>query len=165
MVKPPEKLKAKRATHGLAKAQCLCGGVTMEIDTPAVWAWHDHSPATRLAQGCANATYVGSWKSKFRITGGAGQIARYDDATHKSARSFCTACGTPVIYERHRAPKMVNIPRALFEGRTGREPRYHVGLADAAEWEYRGETLLPLKAYPGVLHARPKRKPPEPEFL
>ncbi len=42
--------------------------------------------------------------------------------------------------------------------RTGREPLYHVGLDDAPEWEYRGEALAPLKGYPGVLMARPKRK-------
>lgn len=165
MDKKPEKLKGRRATRGLATAQCLCGGVRMEIDTPAVWAWHDHGPATRSAQGCAYATYVGSWKSKFRVTGGANQIGRYEDTAHKSTRSFCTVCGTPVFYERDHAPKMVNIPRTLFSGRTGREPRYHVGLAEAAEWEYRGEALSPLKGYPGVMHARPKRKPPAPDFL
>jgi hypothetical protein len=164
MAKASEKLKPKRAARGLAKAQCLCGAVTMEIDTPAVWAWHDHTPATRSAQGAAYATYVGSWKSKFRITDGADEISTFDDTARKSKRSFCATCGTPVFYERDRAPKMVNIPRALFTGRVGREPRYHVGLAEAAEWEYRGETLSPLKGYPGVMHARPKRKPPEPDF-
>lgn len=153
-------LKPRRAERGQASARCLCGAVTLEIDTPAVWAWHDHGPATRTAQGCAYATYVGSWKSKFRILDGADRIASYADAAHKSTRSFCAVCGTPLFYERAHAPKMINIPRALFAGRTGREPRYHVGFAEAAEWEYRGEALGPLKGYPGVMHARPKRRKP-----
>ncbi len=49
---------------------------------------------------------------------------------------------------------MVNIPRALFDARTGREPRYHRAIEDAPDWEYHGEPLAPLKGYPGVLVER-----------
>lgn len=141
-----------------AQAACVCGAVRLEIDVPAVWAWHDHGRRSRHAQGCAYATYVGSWKSRFRILKGEDQIARYEDPAARTVRSFCSRCGTPLIYERARSPKIVNIPRALFESRTGREPRYHVNLGEAADWEYRGEPLVPLKGYPGVMWARPKRK-------
>ena len=74
--------------------------------------------------------------------------------------SFCATCGTPLLYERPGSAKMVNVPRALFETRTGREPRYHIALEESAEWAYRGEPLGPLKGYPGVLWARPRRKRP-----
>ena len=77
-----------------------------------------------------------------------------------TVRSFCARCGTPIFYERPHAPKWVNIPRSLFTTRTGREPRYHFGLAEAAEWEYRGEALKPLKGYPGVMIERPRKKKP-----
>ena len=41
-------------------------------------------------------------------------------------RSFCRRCGTPLIYERTRSPHMINIPRALFQSRTGRHlPHRH----------------------------------------
>jgi hypothetical protein len=53
---------------------------------------------------------------------------------------------------------MVNIPRALFAARTGREPRYHMNLHEQADWIWRGETLAPLKGYPGVMWQRPKRR-------
>jgi hypothetical protein len=46
---------------------------------------------------------------------------------------------------------MVNIPRALFEGRTGRQALYHIAIQEAPEWAYRGGPLVPLKGYPGVL--------------
>jgi hypothetical protein len=55
----------------------------------------------------------------------------------------------------------VNIPRSLFTARTGREPRYHIGLDEAVEWEYRGEAVKPLKGYPGVMIERPRKKKPE----
>jgi hypothetical protein len=140
-----------------AEGECVCGAVAFSMDVPALWAWHDHTERTRAAQGCAYATYVGTWKSRFRLTRGADALIRYEDAEAGTVRSFCGGCGAPVLYERARAPKVINIPRSLFLSRTGREPRYHVGLGEAADWEYRGETLAPLKGYPGVMWARPRR--------
>jgi len=142
----------------IAAGQCLCGKVRFEIDIPARWAWHDHSRKTRHAQGAAYATYVGSWRSRFRFTKGAAIVTRFKDEAAGTTRSFCARCGTPVLYERAHSPQMVNIPRALFEGRTGREPRYHIAIGDSPEWAYRGEPLVPLKGYPGVVWERPRRK-------
>jgi hypothetical protein len=145
-----------------AEGACACGGVRFEIDVPAVWAWHDHSAASRHAQGCAYATYVGSWKSRFRILDGEDLLTRYVDEARGTARSFCRRCGTPVAYERARSPRMVNIPRALFRERVGREPRYHMHSHEAADWLWAGDPLAPLKGYPGVLWERPKKRKARP---
>lgn len=153
----PTAAAAKRSAIQ-AEARCQCGAVRVEIDVPAVWAWHDHSERSRKAHAAAYATYVGSWKSRFRILEGEAHLARYEDETARTTRSFCARCGTPMLYERARSPKIVNIPRALFASRTGREPRYHMNLTEKADWEYAGEPLGPLKGYPGVLWERPKRK-------
>ena len=41
-----EKKKTKAVALGKpAAGQCLCGKVAFEIDVPARWAWHDHSPS------------------------------------------------------------------------------------------------------------------------
>jgi hypothetical protein len=151
--------KTGKASAVQAAGQCACGAVRLEIDVPARWAWHDHSPGSRQAQGCAYATYVGSWRSRFRVLKGARSITRFEDAEAGTARSFCAKCGTPLFYERARAPQMVNIPRAIFETRTGREPRYHMSLSQRADWTYMGEPLAPLKGYPSVMFERPRRKP------
>ena len=105
---------------------------------------------------------------RFRVTKGEAAIARYEDGATKTVRSFCSHCGTPLFYERARSPKMINIPRPLFESRTGREPRYHLNHAQQADWAWLGEALMPLKGYPGVLIERPRRKKqreaPDPMF-
>src|SRR3954454_11921511 len=145
---------------GTATGQCLCGGVTFESDTAARWAWHDHSAASRRAHGAAYATYVGSWRKRFRITKGSAEIVRYEDTSTHTVRSFCMRCGTPVSYERARSPHMVNIPRALFSGRTGRQPLYHIAVEELQEWAYVGEPLVPLKGFPGVVWQRSKAKGP-----
>ncbi len=144
---------------GVAKGQCLCGNVSFEIDVPARWAWHDHSAASRRAHGAAYATYVGSWRKHFRVTRGETDIARFEDEKSNATRSFCKRCGTPLTYERARSPHMVNIPRALFSDRTGRQPLYHVAIEELQEWAYAGEPLVPLKGFPGVVWHRAKRKP------
>jgi hypothetical protein len=141
--------------------QCLCGRVCIEIDFPAFWAWHDHSATSRCAHGAAYATYVGSWRSRFRITAGLSNVTRFEDKATGTARSFCARCGTPLIYEQARSPNMVNIPRAIFENRTGREPRYHIAIEELRDWAYTGERLVPLKGFPGVVWERPggKKRP------
>lgn len=145
-------------TKASAAARCLCGAVELEIDIPARWAWHDHSAATRRAHGSAYATYVGSWRKRFRITKGASDITSYHDQAAGTVRSFCSRCGTPLTYERLRSAHMVNIPRALFTGRTGREPRYHIAIEELQDWTYAGEPLEPLKGFPGIVWERPDRK-------
>ena len=150
---PGEKRSARQA-----EARCVCEAVRVEIDVPGVWAWHDHGQDSRRAHGCAYATYVGSWKSRFRILAGEDLLTHFADAQRRTVRSFCARCGTPMLYERARSPKIVNIPRAQFLSRTGREPRYHVNLSEKADWTWAGEPLAPLKGYPGVMWERPKRK-------
>ncbi len=157
MAKAPKPKPEKRSAVQ-SVARCLCGAVRLEIDVPAVWAWHDHSARSRHAQGAAYATYVGSWRSRLRVIEGAADVTRFEDPATWTARSFCARCGTPLFYERAHSPQMVNIPRALFEGRTGREPLYHIDFEQAPEWAYRGEPLGPLKGYPGVLWERARRK-------
>ena len=69
------------------------------------------------------------------------------------------------MFERGHSPKMVNIPRALFAGRTGRETKYHVAIDQMQDWAYLGAPVAPLKGYPGVTverggKARPARTRP-----
>jgi hypothetical protein len=146
------------------KGQCLCGTVHVEIDFPARWAWHDHSHASRLAHGAAYATYVGSWRKRFRIMEGEDGIARFEDTDTGTIRSFCNHCGTPLIYERRLSPHMVNIPRALFSSRTGRQPLYHSGFSELRDWAYTGGPLVPLKGFPGIVWERPRRRKQNPRF-
>jgi hypothetical protein len=150
--------KGRTGSDEGVEGQCLCGAVRFEIGFPARWAWHDHSAASRRAHGAAYATYVGSWRSRFRITQGNDDITRFNDEVAGTTRGFCARCGTPIYYERMRSPRMVNIPRALFEFRTGREPRYHIAIEELRDWAYTGEKLVPLPGFPGVVWERPKRK-------
>jgi hypothetical protein len=65
-----------------------------------------------------------------------------------------------LIYERTRSRHTINIPRTLFQSRTGRQPIYHIAIEEVQDWAYAGEPLIPLKAYPGVFASDPRRKAP-----
>ncbi len=54
------------------------------------------------------------------------------------------------MFTRKRSPKWVNVPRALFGERTGREAKYHVAIEELQDWAYLGQPVGPLKGYPGV---------------
>jgi hypothetical protein len=161
----PKSTRKPAKLSSAARGECSCGAVHIEIAVPVFWAWHDHGRATQRAQGCAYATYVGCWKSKLRIVKGAKSITTYGDPKTGAVRSFCARCGTPLLYERAGRGKMINLPRALFDTRTGREPIYHLNFAESAEWEYRCEPLKPLKGYPGVLWTGQKRKKLSPDEM
>ena len=137
---------------------CVCGDVVIALDFPAFWAWHDHSSATRRAHGAAYATYVGCWRKHVRVIKGQRSLRRFEEGASGAARQFCSRCGTPIFYERPRSKNMIDIPRALFTSRTGREPRYHLNIEEAVDWAYRGEPLAPLKNYPGVVWNRGKSR-------
>jgi hypothetical protein len=158
-MKAPHQSSSARHVSG----HCLCSAVELEIDFPAFWAWHDHSTASRRAHGAAYATYIGCWRRHARVIKGRRSIARFEDAKTESTRSFCSQCGSPLLYERKCSPHMVNIPRALFAGRTGREPRYHVAIEELQDWTYTGNRLVPLEGYPRIVWERPKsrRRPRE----
>ena len=143
---------------GVARGRCACGAVEVEIGVPARWAWHDHCAASRLAHGAAYATYVGAYRSRFRVTQGEDCVTRFEEPASGAVRSFCARCGAPIAYERKRAPEMVNVPRALFVSGVGRETRYHLSIHETPDWAYSGERLVPLKGHPGVVWERPRRK-------
>lgn len=144
-------IAAQPRKSSTARAECACGAVAIEITAPAQWAWHDHSGATRRAHGAAYATYVGTWKSRFRFVRGEECLTCYEEPNTGAVRRFCTRCGTPFLYERKRSPNNLNIPRALFASGVGREPRYHIAIDELRDWAYLGEKLKPLKGFPGVV--------------
>jgi hypothetical protein len=63
-----------------------------------------------------------------------------------------------LIDERALSRHMINIPRALFQSRTGRQPIYHITIEEMQDWAYAGEPLTPLKGYPGVFCKRSKKR-------
>ncbi len=141
-----------------SEGTCACGAVQFAIKHPARWAWHDHSKKSRHIHGAPCATYVGTWRKRFRFDKGEESLLQWRDDDNGVTRRFCGVCGTPVLYERDKSPHMINIPRALFLEEVGREPRYHGSYREIPDWAYLGEKVSPLKDYPSFMYERPRKK-------
>lgn len=160
--KPSGPPKPRMRAAEVAEVACLCGAVGLEVDLPVFWAWHDHSGPSRRAHGAAYATYAGCWKSKVRVARGDKLLTRFEDVERRQVRSFCSRCGTPMMFTRASSPKWVNVPRALFDARTGREAKYHVAIEEMRDWAYLGAPVGPLKGYPGVTVEKTRKRPSTP---
>src|SRR5258708_21810662 len=107
----PQGRRRSLATGRRVSGRCLCGAVELDIDFPAFWAWHDHSAASRRAQGAAYATSIGCCRKHARVAKGQRSIARFEDAKTEATRSFWSRCGTPLAVEGKASPPSGNIPR------------------------------------------------------
>ncbi len=151
--------KVRKAPAEVAEGRCLCGRVRIEIGVPARWAWHDHSKDSRLAPLAPPTPPMSALLAQpGPHRQGRDRPHPLHRGGHRADPQLLPPCGTPVLYERPHAAQMVNIPRALFETRTGREPLYHIAIEQAREWTWRGEKLRPLKGFPGVVWTGPKKK-------
>jgi len=157
--KPKPSTNRRSTAPATASGSCLCGAIEIEIDFPAFWpgtitASRRGSPTARPTRriSAAGEDMVASHKGMKKST------TRFDDNPPKRREAFCARCGSPILYEKDHSPHMVHIPRALFAGRTGREPRYHLNFAERQDWEWAGEKLVPLMGFPGVVWERPKRR-------
>jgi hypothetical protein len=129
---------APKRSGRCVSGSCLCGAVELEIDFPAFWAWHDHSAASRRAHGAAYATYIGCWRKHARVAKGQRSIARFEDAKTESTRSFCSRCGTPLLYQRKRSPHW-----SIFRGRSSAAV---LAASPATTWPSRSFRIGPTRA-------------------
>lgn len=120
-------------------ARCLCGAVELELTLPSLWCAHCHCSMCRRAHGAPFVTWVGFPEASVRVLK-AEALRRYASSAD-AARSFCGACGTPMLFESTRWAGEVHVARACIEGELDREPRAHVFVSDKAPWVHLGDDL------------------------
>ena len=147
-------MNAPRQTYqvGTCLAAAFAVPRSSEFDFPAFWAWHRSlrgEPSRAPRRVC----------NLYRLLAHAclrGEGLRgCEDRVHPK---LLLPVRGAAAYERKCSPHMINIPRALFTGRTDREPRYHVAIEELQDWTYTGNRLVPLKGYPGIVWERPKSR-------
>ena len=88
-----------------------------------------------MAQGAAYATYVGSWRSRFRILHGAQHISRYEDVEAGTTRSFCARCGSPLTYRNDKKPDRIDIMTCSLDDPNKAPPTFHVWTDHKPVWD------------------------------
>lgn len=100
---------------------CLCGAIEFEAQLPSKWCAHCHCVLCRRAHAAPFVTWVGMEAERFRITKGEDRLVRYW-SSERARRSFCSVCGTTMLFEGDRWPDEVHVARACIDGEIDREP-------------------------------------------
>ena len=118
---------------------CLCGAVRFEASGEPLWIAHCHCASCRRNTGAAVATFVGVRRDGFRY--GAGKPAVYESSP-SVWRRFCSACGTPLIYEAARCADEVHINIGTLDEPAAFAPTMHVHVAEQLPWLHMDDGLL-----------------------
>jgi hypothetical protein len=87
----------------------------------------------RRAHASAVVTWTGVRSEQFRLTAGAELLRGYASSP-EAKRSFCSVCGTPLLFESSRWPGEVHVATGSLTDPPDREPMAHVFWYDRATW-------------------------------
>ena len=85
---------------------CLCGAIKYSVAGDLKWSCHCHCTMCRKNSGSAVASFVSFELRDFEVI--KGVISTYESSPG-SVRSFCSQCGTPLIFCSNRFPEEVHI--------------------------------------------------------
>lgn len=118
---------------------CLCGVVNFEIDEFLPEAAHCHCSMCRKFHGAAYATIAGVSRSNFRWLSGEDALREYT-AENGTIRTFCSHCGSGLVFYSPRAPTdVIEIALGTVDGEIPVEPNAHIFVGSGANWAMPGD--------------------------
>ena len=115
------------------RGSCLCGEVRYEIAGGLHSITHCHCSMCRKAHGAAFASYAEAETRDLRFTAGEKLISRYRSA-EQSQRSFCSRCGSNLLFESEEAPALVYVAAGGFDSELQLRPSSHIFVGSKAPW-------------------------------
>jgi hypothetical protein len=117
----------------MIRGSCLCKGVKFEIHGKLGRSSHCHCSMCRKAHGAAFGTYAAVRKEDFKVTAGAGLIARYRSSLWVE-RTFCSRCGSRLQFISNEQPDIVDVALGVLDDDPGIRVPYHIFVASKAPW-------------------------------
>lgn len=115
------------------RGSCLCSAVQFELTPPSKFCAHCHCTMCRRAHAAPVVTWTGVLESQFRLTAGENVLGRHASSP-EAVRSFCTVCGTPLLFQSSRWPGEVHVATAALLDPPDKQPSLHVFWDDRARW-------------------------------
>jgi len=117
---------------------CLCGKVRFRVTAPPLDAGYCHC---RMCQKNSGAPVV-AWAtfpvaSFFWIAGEPGTYA----SSARGKRSFCTACGSYLVFASAESPAEVSVNTASFDTPEAFPPRKHIYVESRISWFHTADDL------------------------
>ena len=122
---------SESATTTVLTGRCGCGAVAFRVEGTPNWVAHCHCRDCRAQTGSPFTTFAGFPREHFAWTG-------TQPSVHVSSpgvrRSFCSRCGTPMLFEGDRWPGEVHIFISTLESPASFTPQAHVYFGQALPW-------------------------------
>jgi hypothetical protein len=129
--------------------RCFCGAVRFAVELPTLFCAHCHCSMCRRIHGAAYVTWFRIPYARFHLLAGAERLVRFPSSDH-GTRSFCGACGAPLLCESTRHPELLDVTLASLDGPLDRQPQFHVFFDDRAPWTHVGDDLPRLGGPSGL---------------
>jgi hypothetical protein len=113
--------------------RCLCGAVGFETKPPTTFAGHCHCESCRRAHSAAFVTWTAVPTAAF-VLKDPGERLKIHESSPGVRRSFCSVCGTPLIYTWDIEPDLVYIPVASLDTPLDRPMQQHFSYEEHAPW-------------------------------
>src|SRR5205809_2866492 len=123
-------------TTGAARsmnADCLCGGVRIEITGKLGPVVHCHCSRCRKASGTAFATNADVRRRYWTFLSGEDLIREFESSPGVF-RAFCTRCGSPLYSRRPDAPDVLRIRLGILNDDPQRRLLAHFFVGSKAPW-------------------------------
>lgn len=87
----------------------------------------------RRAHGAGFVTWVGVYSDRFKFRSGEAELQSYR-SSDEAVRSFCSACGSTLLFESQKWPGEVHVVLANIDTPIDREPATHAFAEDHVSW-------------------------------
>lgn len=117
---------------------CACGAVRFRLLSDPYGAGWCHCRNCQLNSGSPAMAFATIPAKDYRIEQGADRISRFA-SSDVGRRVFCSACGTPLLFQDGDAPETIEVSLATLDEPDAVKPEFHIfyesriGWADAAD--------------------------------
>jgi hypothetical protein len=131
----------------MIRGSCLCGAVRYEMSGAIEEIHHCHCSRCRKAHGAAFSTYAQVARDGFRFVQGEEKV-RHFRSSPPVQRSFCSECGSNLIFGFDGLPDAVWVAAGTFDDDPGQRPQAHIFVASKACWFDITDDLARFDEYP-----------------
>jgi hypothetical protein len=122
------------------KGRCLCRGIEFSIQQPIITCSHCHCESCRRSHSWAFVTWSSFRKDQLSLSKGVELIRRFESSPGVF-RSFCSVCGSHLLYESESEGDIIYAPTACFDSLIAVEPSRHVSVEEKVPWLSIGDGL------------------------
>jgi len=132
-------------------AECLCGGIRIEISGKVGPIVYCHCSQCRKANGTAFSANADVRSKYWRVMAGADLIREFESSPG-AWRAFCSRCGSPIYGRRASAPDVFRLRLGILNDDPERRSLAHFWVGSKAPW-YEISDDLPQFAHGTEEHA------------